>query len=220
MSFLKDPLHQPPDASQTDLEVADFRRRDASERREPQFAAPGESRDAELVEIVSRFEQLYAELTPPPEPQIQLERDDDLVIELPDDVQAAESRWTTVTQAEASRAADYAPATASPGDRPLAADYHSSALAPSAAAPVRRAGDAVPPALQRRPSEESRDWSASARRALWPRLLIAAATALAVGVGVGYVAGKRSDSIARDATIQATPDGGARLRFDYDLHTR
>jgi hypothetical protein len=219
MSFLKDPLHQRTDAGQTDFELADFLRPDANERRDPQLAAPDDSRDAESVEIVRRFEQLYAELTPAPEPQIQIERDDDLVIELPDDVRATENRWTTGTEAEGPCAPDYAAASA--GEPPLTVDYPRSALATSAADPVLRGRHrAAPAVISWRPSEEPRDWSTSARRSLWPRLLIAAATALAVGVGTGYIAGQRSGSIAGDATIQATPDGGARLRLDYDLQRR
>src|SRR5215217_2122475 len=110
MSFLKDPLHQPTVAHEVDLELADFRRSDPNERHHPQLAGRGESGDAELGDIVRRFEQLYAELTPTPEPQVQLERDDELIIELPDDLGARESRWTHVTEGQSSPTRHYAPA--------------------------------------------------------------------------------------------------------------
>ncbi len=219
MSFLHDRLHEPAQAERVDRELADFLWPDVNERRQPQFVRPGESRDAELVELVGRFERLYAELMPPPEPQTESQRDDALVVEVPDDVPAEENRrWVTATEAEAPHAPDYAPASA--GDPPLAVDYRrpERAMPPDDPAP-RRGEESAPAAFPETGSEETQDWSASARQALWPRLLIAA-TALAVGIAAGYVGGKTSGSIASGAKIQATPDGGARLRFDYDLHRR
>lgn len=62
-------------------------------------------------------------------------------------------------------------------------------------------------------------WATRSSRA-WPKVAGAAALALIVGTTVGYLAGKSPAAGTAGASIAATPEGGARLRFDYDLNAR
>ena len=63
------------------------------------------------------------------------------------------------------------------------------------------------------------DWTARAR-AMWPRLAGAALIALVVGAGLGYLVGRSPATPAPQATIPVTPEGTAKLQFDYDLQAR
>lgn len=60
------------------------------------------------------------------------------------------------------------------------------------------------------------DWTGKAR-ALWPKVAGAAAIALVVGTGVGYLVGRSPEPVASQAKIPVTPQGGAQLQFDYEL---
>lgn len=212
MSFLKDPLDEPAHAAEADRDLTELIWPDTQARREPQFAPVGESREAELVELVDRFERLYTELTPAPESRSESRPCGDLVVELPDDAPAAEMSCHAIFSDTAAAHANAPRVTVD--ENPSAA-----ALTPNDPVP-RGHTESAQPALRDMASEENEDWSTNARRALWPRLVIAGAIALAVGAGAGYIAGKTRGSIAPAAKIQATPDGGARLRFDYELHRR
>ena len=81
-----------------------------------------------------------------------------------------------------------------------------------AAAPTSRAVEAD----QVRPADE---WSAKSSN-FWSIALIAASIALIVGTGVGYMMGRGQEALAPVAKIKTLPDGGAKLRPDYDLRSR
>jgi hypothetical protein len=66
---------------------------------------------------------------------------------------------------------------------------------------------------------DTRNWSTTSRT-VWPRLLIAAGIAVALGTGIGYMVGKIPSSSVPGAKIQPSSEGGTRLRFDYDLRKR
>lgn len=65
-------------------------------------------------------------------------------------------------------------------------------------------------------SAPASDWSGKAR-AMWPKVAGAAAIALIVGAGIGFLAGRTPEPVASLAKITLTPQGGARLQFDYEL---
>lgn len=60
------------------------------------------------------------------------------------------------------------------------------------------------------------DWAGKAR-AMWPKVAGAAVVALIVGTGVGYMAARAPEPVASQVKIPVTPEGGARLQFDYEL---
>lgn len=62
----------------------------------------------------------------------------------------------------------------------------------------------------------SAQWTTRAR-ALWPKVAGAAAIALIVGTGVGYLVGRTPAPAPLEARIPITPQGGAQLQFDYEL---
>lgn len=68
------------------------------------------------------------------------------------------------------------------------------------------------------PREPELNWMAKSRRL--SAALVAASVALIVGVAVGYVVGRSPDSIALRAKVPMTEQGGAQLRYDYDLRKR
>jgi hypothetical protein len=65
----------------------------------------------------------------------------------------------------------------------------------------------------------SPDWSEKSRT-LWSMALIAGSVALVIGTGVGYVMGRGHEATPTIAKIQSSPEGGAKLRADYDLRKR
>ena len=92
-----------------------------------------------------------------------------------------------------------------PGAEPRAApDRRSQAAAEAAAEPL-------PP---RRPPQ-SAPVEAAGRGTSAP--LVIAVIALIVGTGVGYMMGRMPASVSLDARIPMTPQGGAKLQFDYEL---
>lgn len=62
------------------------------------------------------------------------------------------------------------------------------------------------------------DWSTRSR-SVWSTGLIATSIALVVGTGVGYLMGRGNESASIEK-IQSSPEGGARLRPDYNLRKR
>lgn len=60
------------------------------------------------------------------------------------------------------------------------------------------------------------DWTGKAR-ALWSKVAGAAAIALMVGTGMGYMAGRTPEPVASQTKIPVTPQGAARLQIDYEL---
>lgn len=60
------------------------------------------------------------------------------------------------------------------------------------------------------------EWAGKAH-GMWAKIAGAAVVALIVGTGVGYMAGRMPDTVAPQAKIPVTPQGGARLQFDYEL---
>lgn len=209
MSFLKDPLHKP---------VSDAKPGWAGieGRREPGARHAGEPVDSETREVVETFEKLYAEFVPPPEPRDHVEGEDAFAVELPDDLPGT-SRPVPPTARNAPASGVHS------GNRRVVV-----AAAPQEAFsfPARRPAPQATPVAERDLSARPRvkspappDWSTRSRTA-WPRLLVAAAVALIIGVSLGYIAGRTPAPGAAAAKIERSPDGGSRLRFDYELHKR
>ena len=69
------------------------------------------------------------------------------------------------------------------------------------------------------PLAANESWTTRSRK-VWPKVAGAAALALCVGTAVGYLAGKTPSVGASRASIATTPEGGSKLRFDYELTKR
>jgi hypothetical protein len=80
--------------------------------------------------------------------------------------------------------------------------------------PIRTEAPAAP-----EPVAANESWSTRSRDG-WPKVLAAAAVALIVGGGLGYIYGTAPESGASKAKIQVTPDGGTRLKAAQELSVR
>lgn len=229
-------------------------------------AADDKSRDAEMREVVLKFEELYAELAPQAEEE-KPARADDPFLDFPGEpppaqapaverplkaretprvdpvlarkpvveaagaaskksvgpgerldieeaisvLRAAEASGKAAAERAAREARDEAdPEAPQPQPQPLA---NSAAPVPATRAPARA------PARRVAKTAVAQADSPAQSGTFWSLLLIAASLALIIGTGVGYLMGRGDDAIAV-AKIQSSPEGGARLRPDYELRKR
>jgi hypothetical protein len=247
-----------------------FAPRDAAASRPDNIATAGTSDDsaargeldAEMLDVVDKFEAAYSELVPPtPAPAAEDARTDagNLDIDLLDEeLRKAfgddEPPEQPPSRSTVHRTFDSGPPVAVRGVAPREeADQNLSfedamatlraSEARGKATTVQRADDAGSlPRVERQqhaPAYEARQalgsdpadvspaeslaanesWTTRSRK-VWPKVAAAAGLALVIGSGVGYIAGKKPGGGAPAATIPTTPEGGARLRFDYDLQRR
>ena len=73
------------------------------------------------------------------------------------------------------------------------------------------------PALQTQPRVVYVSADDDARRSLWPRAVAGACVALVVGVALGYLIGPHPDKPVPAAKIEASEEGGTKLRLDPTL---
>ena len=205
MSFLKDvPLE--PWLSSGASRTPEARQPGTDELLEPRPDRAAPALDADMLELVQIFETRYAELTPEPDARDEAFVPDDFAFELPDDQPATRRMQAAV----ATR----------PVQPPMSHETETGGEEADSASRT----DAGEPALDapqpvRSEPPEFRDWSTASRTGR-PRLIAAIGIALAIGTGVGFIAGKAPASSAASAKIQPSPEGGARLRFDYALEQR
>jgi hypothetical protein len=229
-----------------------YARREPVRSRETETSEP---LDAETLDLIQKFEGIYAELASPaaapPEDAAQL---DDFRIELPDDFQKTVQRGCQEPRMNARTAHSVQPVdltgppVAAANDRAsedekLGIDQAFALLraaeskgraaadrdalgedeAETAAAPresltaLKSTSDAR--VMPFEPDAARADWAARAR-VVWPKMLCAAAIALIVGLGLGYVAGHGPKTAPTHTKIEVSPQGGAQLRFDYELDKR
>ena len=74
-----------------------------------------------------------------------------------------------------------------------------------------------PPAIQTQPRVVYVSADDDAQRSLWPRALAGAGVALVVGVALGYLIGPNPDKPVPAAKIEASEEGGTKLRLDPTL---
>ena len=101
-------------------------------------------------------------------------------------------------------------------DEPVRFEGQPQRPAPEPRQSTWQASPDIPPA---EPLAANESWTARSRQ-VWPKVAVAAALALFVGTAVGYLAGKTPSAEASRASIATTPEGGAQLRFDYNLNKR
>lgn len=221
--------------------------------------------DAEMREVVLKFEEIYAELAPQAEEgDKKPERSDDIFAVFPDAFpseqktradraltpQAVSRVEPTLARKQTVDASVTGPKKTAELNDSLDIDEAMSILraaeASGKAAAERAGGNAkdedaaedaasfVDMALPAKPKSANEhhltprtaqttvtadaDWSTRSR-SVWSTGLIAASIALVVGTGVGYLMGRGNESASIEK-IQSSPEGGARLRPDYNLRKR
>lgn len=184
----------------------------ASSAPQPHDVLRGAAPHSETLEIVAKFEEIFAALAPPEAKP----RSDDFCFDFPDDVQGV-FKAAPLKQDTAARPERLEPVLArSPILAPPQAGEDASvakAMAIDNPVPVTVRAAQRTPSVQPELFAPGHGGSRS-RAASW----IAAVTiALGAGGGLGYMAATTPATASVSATIKASPQGGARLRVDYDL---
>jgi hypothetical protein len=173
--------------------------RSPQDRIEPRPASLNSSQDADILEVVQKFELVYSQLNARPSKN-----------------QHTLQASSIERAAQASLARDTAESTAP--------SYQLEAHEPRAVAdgPAERyelpEEAPVPAITESVPRLEQAEASARPPARVWPKVFGGAALALLIGVGVGYVMVPSGGSQSVRTKIESSPDGGTRLRFDYELH--
>jgi hypothetical protein len=177
-----------------------------AERQEPRMTPASQAQDADIQDVVQKFEQVYAQFTAE-----QRERKHDPGL--------AELASAAFEAREASPARDTRESRSDTIGTAMRIDV--AAVPSDADAPIEHfelpQEDSPPQIARRTPTYAFEQKYQHKRRRLWPMALGGGALALAIGIGVGYLAVPRIDSSTSRARIEPSQHGGTQLRIDYEL---
>jgi hypothetical protein len=176
-------------------------------RTEPRIAPGHHSQDADILDVVQKFELVYSQFNAG-----QRERGREAGL--------AEAAAAALSARETSPPRD----TAEPRSDTIEASMRKGTTAIQAAAnpPIEKfelPEESVLEVTEHRPVAS--DWPQPERtsRRLWPKVISAAALALAIGIAVGYLMVPRVESPSARSKIEASTAGGTRLRVEYELRS-
>ncbi|MGZ5090306.1 MAG: hypothetical protein ACXWCY_25735 [Burkholderiales bacterium] len=176
-------------------------------RTEPRLAPGHHSQDADILDVVQKFELVYSQFNAD-------QRETGREAGLAEAAAAAFSTRETSPQRDtAEPRSDTIEASMRRGTTAIQAAPH------PAVEKFELPEESVLEVTERRSVVS--DWPQPERkpRRLWPKVLSAAALALVIGIAVGYLMVPRAESPSARAKIESSTMGGTRLRVDYELRS-
>ena len=171
--------------------------------------------DAEARALVDRFEELFSGASLPDAPPSPQPAPDQFAIEFPDDGPPGRRVAAAPTQARHQRRElVLAPAENRPPTDGKPDGLRAQAFELPRAVVAAERGAAVP--LSGKREQPGLSGGTHARRKS-TAIFVSIAAALIIGLGAGYIAGKRTDTPASEAKADSLPGTGPTLRFDYEL---
>jgi hypothetical protein len=168
-----------------------------ADREEPKLAGAEASTDAEMGEVIDKFERVYAGLAVKETEEV--EHPEPLAAVLPDEPASPPHDSEDLV---ASFRMDVSPVGAQADLTPMRFDLSD--------------GDTVPPIDAPTAGPEIRHIEKHSRRR-WPAAIAGVCAALIIGIGVGYMMTPGSKTSVGGAKIESSGHDGTRLRLDYTL---
>ena len=176
---------------------------------------PAPALDVEARALVDRFEELFCGASPPDAPLSPQPAPDQFTIEFPDDGPPGTGLAAASTQApHRRRELVLAPAENRPLTDGKPAGLRGQAFELPRVVVAAESGAAVP--LSGKREHPGLSGGMHSRRKS-TGIFVGIAVALVIGLGAGYIAGKRTQIAASETKADSLPGTGATLRFDYEL---